>query len=340
MLAFKLFTGMNPSWVYVDNGKVHYLFELKGKKLTQGGIAINSYNFPYADSVVVGTQGKEHTYRGEISISVDRNGKLNVINRVKLEDAVKSVTPLIPVGERNGELLKLKSIIARTLLLYLARTKGVIPDSTKFFVYTGRDGEQSLANFASKFTTGVFLTENDSLIVPFYHINSGGITEDGEDVNCPYDYLVSKMDSFAKFGKNFEWKVIITKDSLYKILGTRILSPFEFTSSGRVVSFKTDSNRVISANRIRGVLGLPSLLIYTEENKDTFYIYGRGKGSGLGISLESADYMTSSGMSYIDVIKFFYGEKVNITRRFTDEELYRIPVVQYTQKAGTCPHYR
>ncbi len=340
MLAFKLFTGMNPNWVYVDNGKIRYLFEKKGNRLTQGGITISSYNLPYTDSVVVGVEGKEHTYRGEISIYVDPSGSLNIINRVRLEDAVKSVISTIPVGERNGELLKLKSIMARTMLLYLARTKRIVPDSTDFFVYTGRDGESPLGNFASKFTIGAFLTEDDSLIVPFYHINSGGITESGDDVDCPYDYLISKIDTFARFGKNFEWKRVITRDSLFRVLATKVLEPFEFTSSGRVSSFITDSDRVIPADTVKNILKLPSLLIYTEESKDTIYIYGRGKGTGLGISLESADYMTSSGMSYEDVIRFFYGGKVNITRRFTNEELYRIPLVQYSQKAGTCSHYR
>lgn len=339
MLVFRLFTGMDPSWVYVDDGKIHYLFEVKNKRLVQGGISIGSYRLPYTDSVVVSVEGRERVYRGEIHIKVDKFGKLHVENHITLEDAVKAIVSTIPIGDRNGELLKLKSIIARTILLYFARAKKIIPDSTKFFVYTGREREMPIASFASKFTTGAFLTKDDSLIIPFYHINSGGITESGEEMNCGVDYLVSKIDTFAKFGKNFEWIVKVSKDSLYSLLKTRTIIPFKFTSSGRVLSFIVDNEEVISAHTVSEVLNLPSLLIYVEEGKDTVFIYGRGKGSGLGISLESADYMTTTGMSYIDVIKFFYNGKVDVSRRFKDEELYRIPLVQYPKEAGACSHY-
>ncbi len=339
LLAFKLFSNLNPTWVYVDNGNIHYLFEKRGNKLFQGGIVIKSYELPYSDSVVIGTEGREHTYRGSVLIRVTRTGELIVINRVKLEDAVKSVLTTIPVNNKNGELLKLKSVMARTMLMYLARTKRYIPDSTDFFVYTGRDGEKPLGNFASKFTTGEILTQNDSIIVPFYHTNSGGVTEGGSDIGCPFGYLVPIIDTFAKYGKSFSWEKIITEDSLYKLLRTRTLTPLEVTPSGRVRSFTGDNDVTIDADTVKKLLSLPSLLIYIENNADTLIIYGRGKGSGLGISMESADYMTSHGLSYIDVIKLFYGGLVNLTRRQSYEELYRIPVVQYAQKAGTCAHY-
>ncbi len=338
-LTFKLFSGLGPSWVYIDDGNIHYLFEKQGKRLYQGGVLIHSYVLPYSDSVVVGTAQVKHTYRGSILIKVTPAGSLLVLNKIKLEDAVKSIFTTIPVNNKNGELLKLKSIIARTLLLYLARTKGFIPDSTDFFVYRGRDGELSLGNFASKFTTGEILTKGDSVIIPFYHTNSGGITEDGTDVGCGFDYLVSVIDTFAKYGKSFAWKRVITKDSLFQLLGTKKLTPLELTSSGRVKSFHGDNDIIISADSVKKILSLPSLLIYIEEKPDTIFIYGRGKGSGLGISMESADYMMCHGFSYMEVVSFFYGDLVNITRRKRNEELYRIPVVQYSQKEGACTYH-
>ncbi len=340
LLVFRLFSGMHPGWVYVDDGKIHYLFEKHGNKLVQGGITLPSYHLPYTDSVVVSVEGKEHTYRGEISIYINHSGELMIINKVKLEDAVKSILSTIPVNNKNGELLKLKSILARTMLLYLARTKKVIPDSTEFFVYKGRDTEYPIGNFASMFTIGAFLTENDSLIVPFFHVNSGGITEYGEDAGCDLDYLVNVIDTFAKYGEHFSWKKVYTSDSLYKLLGAKTIMPLEFTSTGRVLSFTLDTDRTIEADSIKKLLNLPSLLLSTEQRGDTTIIFGRGKGAGLGISLESADYMTSHGMSYVDVINFFYGQKVSITRRPSYEELYRIPLVQHAEEAGTCAHNR
>lgn len=340
LITFRLFSTMNPSWVYVDNEKVHYLFEKRGNNLTQGGISIKSYNLPYTDSVVVSVKGREHTYRGEISIYVDRLGKLNIINRIKLEDAVKSIIPTIPVGEKNGELVKLKSVIARTILLYLSLKKKIIPDSTEFFVYRGRDTETPIGNFASRFTNGMILTEKDTLIIPFYHINSGGITESGRDEGCFYPYLVPVIDTFAKHGKHFEWESVITKDSLKKLLGITELIPFNFTSSGRVLSFKDENGNIVPKSRVQKVLNLPSLLVSIDDRNDTIYIFGRGKGNGLGISLESADYMTSSGMSYFDVINFFFQGKVKIIRRVNNEELYRIPLVQYPKETGTCSYNR
>ena len=331
---------MHPTWVYVDNGVVHNLFEKRGQNLLQGGIVIDSYNLPYTDSVVVGIEGVEHTYRGAISIYVDPLGNLNIINHIKLEDAVKSITPSIPVGKKNGELIKLKSIIARTTLLYLAKRNRIIPDSSDFFVYKGRDTETPISNFTSKFTIGELLTENDSLIIPFFHINSGGLTESGEDLGCPYDYLTPVIDTFARFGRHFTWERKITKDSLKSLLGITELNILKFTTSGRALSFAGPGDDVIDADYVKKILNLPSLLLDAEEQKDTIYIFGRGKGKGLGISLESADYMTSSGMSYIDVIRFFFKGKVEITRREENEELYRIPLVQYFKKAGTCSYNR
>ena len=339
ILAFKLFSNLNPAWVYVDDGKVRYLFEKRGNKLVQGGITVHSYELPYSDSVVVGTEGKEHVYRGAISIRVTRTGELLIINRVKLQDAVKSILTTIPPNNKNGELLKLKSIMARTMLIYMARTNHIIPDSTEFFVYNGRDSEYPLGNFASNFTFGEVLTQNDSIIVPIYHLNSGGITEEGTEVDCPLDYLVSVIDTFAKYGQSFSWEKHLTEDSLYKVLHTRTLEPLEVTASGRVRSFTIDGDGTISAESVKAKLNLPSLLVYTQKKSDTIIIYGRGYGSGLGISMESADYMTSHGFSYIDVVHLFYGGYVNITRRQEDEELYRIPVVQYAKEARTCTHY-
>ncbi|MGA9774122.1 MAG: SpoIID/LytB domain-containing protein [Blastocatellia bacterium] len=143
-------------------------------------------------------------YRGEIHLTLNARGQINVINALPLEQYLRGVVAmeLSPGLYPAIEALKAQAVAARTYALTrLNQSRDAdfdLRDDTRSQVYGGISAEQEMSNRAIEETRGVvaFYTGEDgtdSPIEALYTANCGGQTENNEVIfgGKPLSYLRS-----------------------------------------------------------------------------------------------------------------------------------------------------
>ncbi|HEX8183405.1 MAG TPA: SpoIID/LytB domain-containing protein, partial [Blastocatellia bacterium] len=189
--------------------------------------------------------GKE--YRGEIHLVLNRRGKINVINALRLEDYLRGVVAMeLPPGPYPAiEALKAQAVAARTYALAHRgqfRDEGYdLRDDARSQVYAGATGEHRLTNRAVEETRGMVAVYpgEDGRLAPIeavYTANCGGRTENNEEVfgGKPLPYLRSvacSPDRFSLAGHDVvsdratesltgaEGRLIAREVALFEVLG-------------------------------------------------------------------------------------------------------------------------
>ncbi|KJS21173.1 MAG: hypothetical protein VR72_11870 [Clostridiaceae bacterium BRH_c20a] len=130
-------------------------------------------------------QGKR--YRDSLLIE-NVNGKLNVINLISVEKYLYGVVGAEIGANAPDEALKAQAVASRSYALYYKENPQMGYDvgiSTRWQVYGGYDSEvqsgQRVINAVDS-TKGQVITYEGSLIQAFFHANSGGFTENSENV--------------------------------------------------------------------------------------------------------------------------------------------------------------
>lgn len=143
-------------------------------------------------------------YRGEIHLTLNARGQINVINALPMEQYLRGVVPmeLSPGLYPAIEALKAQAVAARTYALTrLNQSRDAdfdLRDDTRSQVYGGISSEQEMTNRAIEETRGMvaFYTGedgSDSPIEALYTANCGGQTENNEVIfgGKPLSYLRS-----------------------------------------------------------------------------------------------------------------------------------------------------
>jgi SpoIID/LytB domain protein len=143
-------------------------------------------------------------YRGEISLTLNSRGKLDVINALPLEQYLRGVVPmeLSPGLYPAIEALKAQAVAARTYALaHINQSREAdfdLRDDTRSQVYGGISAEHEMTNRAIEETRGiaVFSATQDGTEAPIealYTANCGGQTENNEVIfgGNPMSYLRS-----------------------------------------------------------------------------------------------------------------------------------------------------
>lgn len=143
-------------------------------------------------------------YRGEIHLTINRRGRINVINALPLEQYLRGVVPLelSPGSFPQIEALKAQAVAARSYALsHYGRYKAEgfdLSDDTWSQVYGGLSAEHSLTNRAVEETRGmvaVYVNEEgrNVPIQALYTSTCGGQTEDSGAIflTQPVSYLRS-----------------------------------------------------------------------------------------------------------------------------------------------------
>jgi len=130
-------------------------------------------------------QGKR--YRDTLLIE-NVNGKLNVINLINVEKYLYGVVGAEIGSNAPDEALKAQAVVSRTYALYHKENPQMGYDvgiTTRWQVYGGYDMEvlsgQRVIDAVDS-TRGQVICYNGSLIQAFFHANSGGYTENSENV--------------------------------------------------------------------------------------------------------------------------------------------------------------
>lgn len=266
-------------------------------------------------------------YRGALELR-HKSGGLTAVNIVPVDDYLRSVVPEEMPTDWPAEALKAQSVAARSFsLASRSRHAGEGYDlctTTHCQLYTGTAAEKTASTVAVRATRGEVLTYGGKPIEALFHTDSGGMTENSEDVwGSHVPYLRAVRDAQIK---TLPWTKTITRAELERKLAAKghnigkirsiALSPLAIgraakdrTASGRVKTMTVKGTKgaaTLSGTTWRSLLGLKSTLFDAKLTKDAVTFTGYGSGHGLGISQWGAKRLAETGKSYADILHHYY----------------------------------
>jgi stage II sporulation protein D len=198
----------------------------------------------------------DRNYRGQVFFNRVEGSDLTVINQVPIEDYLKGVVPREMPYDWPIEALKAQAIVARN---FVYASQGSYPtlgfdvtDDTNSQVYGGFDDETPETTQAVQETEDMVLKHDDQLIIAYYHANSGGYTENVENIwSNPLPYLVGVRDEYSLNTPKTHWTKSYTteafeqqlKDYGYDIGTFETIEILERTPAGRVVKLKVTGSK-------------------------------------------------------------------------------------------------
>lgn len=264
------------------------------------------------------------TVRGEVVARI-REGRIEVINRIGLEDYVASTVGGEMMSSWPREALRAQAVAARTYALHqAARNRDSDWDvraTTASQVYNGVEAETAQTRSATRATAGEVLTYGGEPILAVFHSTAGGRTETAAEVwgeDLPYLREVEVEDEDD--APHTYWRTTFASAALQGILeaaGVEVgrLGSIEVevrTRSGRVkrLIVRGDAGRVdlrgSALKAVVGSLGLRSTLFDIRETPEGFAFVGSGYGHGVGMSQWGARAMARHGASYRRILARFY----------------------------------
>jgi stage II sporulation protein D len=278
-------------------------------------------------------------FRGSIEVRRTRAGRLTAINEIDLERYLYGVIK----GEINPrwpqEALKAQAVAARTLALQnLAESRGkfasegyTLRATTDSQVYLGVAGEDPEAIAAVEATRGVMMTYRGQPIFAAYHSNSGGHTEDSENVwGTHHPYLRGVPDPFALDAPGGQWAARLSVATIeaglrhggLAMAGIRGIEPGRITPWGRAVTVRLtdEAGRTleIGANQFRLMVGpgviRSTMFVVTRDGAEIAFA-GRGSGHGVGLDQWGARALALRGQTFEQILSYYYTGIV-IERRF------------------------
>ena len=266
-------------------------------------------------------------YRGALELR-HKSGGLTAVNIVPVDDYLRSVVPEEMPTDWPAEALKAQSVAARSFSLASRgrhASEGYdLCTTTHCQLYTGTAAEKSASTAAVRATRGEVLTYGGKPIEALFHTDSGGMTENSEDVwGSHVPYLRAVRDAQIK---TLPWTKTITRAELERKLAGKghnigkvrsiALSPLTIgraakdrTASGRVKTMTVKGAKgtaTLSGTTWRSLLGLKSTLFDAKLTKDAVTFTGYGSGHGLGISQWGAKRLAETGKSYADILHHYY----------------------------------
>ncbi|MCT4612043.1 MAG: SpoIID/LytB domain-containing protein [Clostridia bacterium] len=194
----------------------------------------------------------EDKYRGKFGFVRKNDNDLILINRIDINNYLKSVVPSEMPALWEKEALKAQAVAARNYT-YLNMSKHIeegynLCDTVHCQVYKGVMTEHKNSSEAVMETEGDLLYYGDNLVETYFFARSGGATEDSENVwSKEVDYLRSVEDEFEQ-------------DEIWLINPDKEISSIEikdYYNSGSVASIYINKKEYKKANG-RYFLGLRS----------------------------------------------------------------------------------
>jgi len=264
------------------------------------------------------------TVRGQIAVTVE-TGRIQVLNRIGLEDYVASTVGGEMSSSWPSEALRAQAVAARTYVMHQVNRRHGSPwdvrATTMSQVYRGVAAETKETRSAARATAGEVLTYAGAPILAVFHSTAGGRTATAGEVwgeDLPYLRVVEVEDEDA--APHTYWRTVFEKQALRGILESAGVSVGQLqgltiegrTASGRVerlVVHGSEGNAVIDSRELRALLGgmgLRSTLFEIRESSEGFAFVGSGYGHGVGMSQWGARAMARQGASYKRILGRFY----------------------------------
>ncbi|PAB60887.1 SpoIID/LytB domain-containing protein [Anaeromicrobium sediminis] len=211
------------------------------------------------------------SYRGNIIVDRYYNSDLTIINELEIDEYLYGVLPKEISGSWPMEAQKAQAVAARNFtLVKLGSHRGLgfdLCDTTHCQVYGGFSVENSQSNRAIDETKDQTLTYNREPISAYYHSNSGGKTENMENVwSAKVEYIRSVEDPYSIGAPNDSWEKVYSKNEIEDILNNGENYVGELKSikiktraeSGRVTELEIIGDKdeiILQKDKIRKVFG-------------------------------------------------------------------------------------
>lgn len=216
------------------------------------------------------TQVNKDKYRDYINLNLKEKNIL-IINHVKVNNYLYGVLPKEVGSSFSFEALKAQAIASKNYAfsnMNKHKNDGYhLCNTTHCQVYGGYDGEHATINRAIDETVNIFLTYKGELISTPYHSNSGGYTENSEDVwGGNVSYLRAVKDEFSLNTPYSSWDIEISPLEIKEKLaanGINIgeildLELLEKSLGGRILKCEikgSKGNEILTGDKLRSILG-------------------------------------------------------------------------------------
>lgn len=300
-------------------------FLVDGKAIGNKMLRVESENPTEMENLRLSIEG--HTYRGAFLLQM-KGGAITAVNEVQTEDYLAGVVPEEMPADWPAAALEAQAIAARTFALKNRKrhaSEGFdLCATTHCQAYGGTGAEKAASTRAVKATKGEVMLYNGALVDALFHTDSGGMTENSENVWGTYvPYLKAATEAQTE---TQPWKKEVHEKTLTSLLakeGKPIgdlkkieLSPLRVgkgamdrSASGRVKTVRFVGSKgtvTLSGNMLRSLLGLRSTLFQMRLAGDTVQIDGYGWGHGLGLSQWGARAWAAKGWSSAEILQHYY----------------------------------
>jgi len=263
---------------------------------------------------------KSFTYKYEGAFNLlPSNGKIQVINKLPLEEYVAGVVEAEGGANKPLEYYKVQAILSRTYALrnHERHVGYDVCDGTHCQVYHGISKKDLDIFTAARATENLVIVDSTAqLITAFFHSNCGGQTCSAQDVwKANLSYCVGKKDPYCMGMSNSTWEKRMSANEWTTYLKTKNISlsdsdeciagSMNCTASKRPL-FYLHNNTSLATKDMRADLKLKSAYFHIEEFENEIILHGRGFGHGVGLCQEGAMNMAKKGKSAEDIIHFYY----------------------------------
>ncbi len=262
------------------------------------------------------------------------NGQLLVINHVGIEEYLYGVLPREISPSWPEHALNAQAVAARTYALYHMVKRGKelydVFSTTSSQVYGGRDAEHPATQKAVDLTRGLILSYKNKIILALYHANSGGKTENAENVwGSSLPYLCDTKDKFSVDRPGFKWKKKLPTKVIQErmkqfglpVESIKDIVPIERSESGRIKKLgisQSDESFFLTGNSFRLIVGpgkVKSCNFEIQKKDGAFIFKGTGYGHGVGMSQWGAYGMARAGYDFRKILAFYYeGTKIKTVK--------------------------
>jgi len=271
-------------------------------------------------------------YEDDFIIS-SSDGRLKILNHATLSNYVAGVIQWEAGKGRTLEYYKVQAIITRTYALkninkYEADGFNLC-DRVDSQVYKGRTKNKPILKAVKETHDLVLVDNNMRLISALFFSNSGGYTQNSEDVwSKRIPYLRGKPDPYSIDQPHYKWTKTIPKDKWLNTFRTTLGVDINNSANREIIlNYCTDKALVmflpkehISTVMVRNTFHLRSTNFCVHDDGSTIIITGKGFGHGVGLSQEGAMKMANDGIKFEEILKFYY-TNVHLVHRSTMDYL-------------------
>ncbi len=268
-------------------------------------------------------------YRGTISIFINEQERLTVVNTLDAESYIRGVLNQEISHRWHLDAIKAQAVAARTYALYRkkanqAKNYDVMAD-TSSQVYGGYFSERCRTNRAVNLTYGEVLTYQGCLFEAFFCATCGGVTEDANElwkVNLE-PLKGGRACYFCSNAPHYQWRFNTNLKTIQKNLADYSKNAeklidiviMERNATGRVKTLELDyegGQKVqVCAKDFRALMGfnvMRSTNFYISKEGETILLSGKGWGHGVGLCQYGALGMAKKGYSYRQILEFYYSK--------------------------------